>query len=349
MVLGNKEDREENELYEHYRFVADNNQGLLRIDKFLVNRIENISRNKIQSAAAAGNILVNDNPVKSNYKIKPGDIITIVLPYPKQELEIIPQDIPIDIVYEDDHLVIVNKAPGMVVHPGHGNYTGTLVNALTFHLQHLPLFSTGEIRPGLVHRIDKNTSGLLVVAKTEFAMNKLARQFYERTIDRKYTALVWGNPEPAKGIITGHIARSPRDRTKMQVFPDGSLGKHAITHYTVIEKLGYVNLVECKLETGRTHQIRVHFQYMKHPIFNDNEYGGNRILKGTTFSKYKQFVENCFKIMPRHGLHAKSLGFEHPVTKERMHFETDLPTDMQSVIEKWRVYTSARKDGMSGE
>jgi len=327
------------EFYEHSRFVADRGQSLLRIDKYLVNKIENVSRTRIQGAATAGNILVNDKPVKSNYRIKPGDVISIVMTYPPREIEIFPENIPVDIIFEDDNLIIINKAPGMVVHPGHGNYSGTLVNALTYYLKDLPLFQSGEIRPGLVHRIDKNTSGIIVIAKTELAHNKLAKQFFDHSVDRKYQALVWGNPEENEGVITGHIGRNPKDRTRMYVFPDGSLGKPAVTRFKVIERLGYISLVECKLETGRTHQIRVHFQYYKHPVFNDNEYGGDIILKGTTFSKYRQFVQNCFKILPRQALHAKSLRFIHPRTNQPVFFDSDLPEDMQKVIEKWRNYT----------
>ena len=327
------------EFYEHFRFVADRGQSLLRIDKYLVNKIENVSRTRIQGAATAGNILVNNKPVKSNYRVKPGDVISIVMTYPPREIEIFPENIPVDIIFEDDDLIIINKAPGMVVHPGHGNYSGTLVNALTYYLKDLPLFQSGEIRPGLVHRIDKNTSGILVIAKTELAHNKLAKQFFDHSVDRKYLALVWGNLEENEGTITGHIGRNPKDRTRMYVFPDGSFGKPAVTRFKVIERLGYISLVECKLETGRTHQIRVHFQYYKHPVFNDNEYGGDIILKGTTFSKYRQFVQNCFKILPRQALHAKSLRFIHPRTNQPVFFDSDLPEDMQKVIEKWRNYT----------
>lgn len=329
---------EQSELYEHYRITADKGQGLLRIDKFLFNRIENVSRNKIQLAIKAGNVLVNNEPVKSNYKVKPADVITIVFPYPHREYEIVPEDIPIHILYEDEHLIVVNKEAGMVVHPGHGNYTGTLVNALCWHLKDTPLFQSGEMRPGLVHRIDKETSGILVVAKTEIALNRLARQFFERKTRRTYQALVWGIPDPAEGTITGNIGRSTKDRLKMQVFPQGESGKPAVTHYTTLETLGYVSLVECRLETGRTHQIRVHMEYVKHPVFNDERYGGNRILRGTQFSKYKQFVENCFKILPRHALHAKTLGFVHPETGRKMLFDIDLPADMKLLIEKWRKY-----------
>jgi 23S rRNA pseudouridine1911/1915/1917 synthase len=333
---------EQNELFEHYRFNVDKGQGLLRIDKYLYNKLENISRTRIQNAARAGNILVNNVSVKSNYKVKPGNIISIVLPHPPREVEIIPEDIPIQIIHEDEEIIVINKDPGMVVHPGHGNYTGTLVNALSYHLKDLPLFKSGEIRPGLVHRIDKDTSGIIVIAKTEIALNRLAKQFFDHTVDRTYQALVWGNLDPDEGKISGYIGRSRRDRMKMQVFSDEEYGKNAVTHYKVIEKLGYVNLVECKLETGRTHQIRVHMEHIGHPVFNDERYGGNKILKGTTFSKYKQFVKNCFKILPRQALHAKSLGFEHPASGKHMFFDSELPDDMQAVINKWRTYISDR-------
>jgi len=333
---------EQSELFEHFRFVIDKGQTSLRIDKFLTNRIENASRTKVQSAADAGNILINGKPVKSSYKIKPCDILTVVLPHPPREIELIPQDIPINIVYEDDDLLVVNKEPGMVVHPAYGNYSGTLVNALAFHLKDNPLFATGEIRPGLVHRIDKDTSGILVMAKNELALNKLASQFFNRTIDRKYIAIAWGDLKTDEGTITGNIGRNPRNRKQMYVFEDGSEGKHAVTHYKVIERLGYVNLVECKLETGRTHQIRVHFKYIGHSLFNDELYGGHEILKGTTFTKYKQFVQNCFKILPRQALHAKSLAFQHPTSKEWMTFDSELPNDMQQVIDKWRNYIAHR-------
>ncbi len=335
---------EQSDLYEHHRIVADKKQGLLRLDKFLFNRLEKISRNKIQTAIRAGNVLVNSNAVKPNYRVKPNDTITVVLPYPHEEFEIIPEDIPINILYEDDQIIVVNKAAGMVVHPGHGNYTGTLVNALCWHLKDLPLYQTGEIRPGLVHRIDKDTSGILVAAKTEIALNKLARQFFERTTRRTYQAIVWGIPDPPEGTITGNIGRSVRDRLKMQVFPDGENGKHAVTHYKVIEKLGYVSVLECRLETGRTHQIRAHMEYIRHPIFNDERYGGDKILRGTVFARYRQFVENCFQTLPRHALHAKSLGFRHPETNEEMYFDSDLPADMSQAIEKWRTYLSSRPE-----
>lgn len=339
-------DQVEQELFEHYRFKADPGQSLLRIDKFLSDRLENSSRTRIQNAANAGNILVNNNPVKPNYKIKPGDIVQVVLPTPPREIELIPQDIPLNIVYEDDDVLVVNKEPGMVVHPAYGNYTGTLVNALMWHFKDLPLFNTGESRPGLVHRIDKNTSGILVIAKNEFALNRLSKQFYDRTTDRRYNALVWGVPDPPEGTITGNVGRNIKDRKVMQVFADESEGKPAITHYKVLENLGYISLVECKLETGRTHQIRVHFSHIKHPLFNDEEYGGDQIIKGTTFTKYQQFIKNCFKILPRQALHAKSLSFTHPVSGERLHFDSDLPDDMVQVIEKWRKYTSGRDADM---
>lgn len=334
---------DQQELFEHYRFKADPGQSLLRIDKFLSDRLENSSRTRIQNAANAGNILVNNNTVKPNYKIKPGDIVQVVLPMPPREIELIPENIPLNIVYEDDDVLVVNKEPGMVVHPAYGNYTGTLVNALMWHFKDLPLFNTGESRPGLVHRLDKNTSGILVIAKNEFALNRLSKQFYDRTTDRRYNALIWGTPDPREGTITGNVGRSIKDRKVMQVFRDDTEGKTAITHYKVLEDLGYISLIECKLETGRTHQIRVHFSHIKHPLFNDEEYGGNVILKGTTFTKYQQFIKNCFKILPRQALHAKSLAFNHPVTGKRLSFDSDLPADMMQVIEKWRKYISGRE------
>ncbi len=329
----------EEEFFEHHRFVSPKGQSLLRVDKFLMQLIENATRNKIQKAAEDGNIWVNDIPVKSNYRVKPFDVVRVMLSHPPFENHIIPENIPLDIVYEDDSLLLINKPSGLVVHPGHGNYTGTLVNALAYHFENLPMNSSE--RPGLVHRIDKNTSGLLVIAKTEMAMNYLAKQFEEKTSEREYIALVWGNVKEDEGTITGHIARHVKDRMQMDVYPDGSQGKHAVTHYKVLERFGYVTLVSCKLETGRTHQIRVHMKYIGHPLFNDERYGGNIILKGTTFTKYKQFVENCFKILPRHALHAKTLGFEHPVSKEFMRFNTELPQDMKDCIEKWRNYSKS--------
>lgn len=334
---------DQQELFEHYRFKADPGQSLLRIDKFLSDRLENSSRTRIQNAANAGNILVNNNAVKPNYKIKPGDIVQVVLPTPPREIELIPQNIPLNIVYEDDDVLVVNKEPGMVVHPAYGNYTGTLVNALMWHFRDLPLFNTGESRPGLVHRLDKNTSGILVIAKNEFALNRLSKQFYDRTTDRRYNALIWGIPDPPEGTITGNVGRSIKDRKVMQVFKDDTEGKTAITHYKVLEDFGYISLIECKLETGRTHQIRVHFSHIKHPLFNDEEYGGDQILKGTTFTKYQQFIKNCFKILPRQALHAKSLAFDHPVSGKRLFFDSNLPDDMVQVIEKWRKYISGRE------
>jgi 23S rRNA pseudouridine1911/1915/1917 synthase len=333
---------DQQELYEHFRFVVDQGQSLLRIDKYLSARMEKTSRTRIQNAANAGNILVNNYPAKPNYKIKPGDIVQIVLPNPPREIELIPENIPINIVYEDDDVLVVNKEPGMVVHPAYGNYTGTLVNALMYHFKDLPLFSTGEVRPGLVHRIDKNTSGILVIAKNELALNRLSKQFFDRTTDRRYQALVWGTPDPPEGTIIGNVGRNIRDRKIMQVFEDGSEGKPAITHYKILEDLGYISLIECKLETGRTHQIRVHFSHFRHPLFNDEEYGGDQILKGTTYTKYQQFIKNCFRILPRQALHAKSLAFDHPVTRKRLSFDSELPDDMMQVIEKWRKYISGR-------
>ena len=335
---------DQQELFEHFRFIADPGQTILRIDKFLTDRIQNASRTRIQNAANAGNILVNNNPVKPNYKVKPGDLVQVVLPTPPRDVELIPEDIPLNIVYEDDDVLVVNKEPGMVVHPAHGNYTGTLVNALMWHFRDLPLFNTGEARPGLVHRLDKNTSGILVIAKNEYSLNRLSKQFFDRTTDRRYNALVWGVPSPPEGTITGNVGRSVKDRKVMQVFKDGEEGKHAVTHYKVLEDLGYISLIECKLETGRTHQIRVHFSNIKHPLFNDSEYGGDQIIKGTTFTKYQQFIKNCFKILPRQALHAKSLAFDHPVTGKRLSFDSAMPDDMQQVIEKWRKYTSGREE-----
>lgn len=335
-------DNENQELFEHFRIEVDKGQKPIRIDQFLANRIENASRSRIQSSAKAGNILVNDIAVKSNYKIKPEDVISIVMSYPPREIEIIPENIPLKFVYEDEDLVVIDKAVGMVVHPGHGNFSGTLVNALAYHLKGSPLFKEGEERPGLVHRIDKNTSGLLVVAKTEIALQKLAKQFFDHSTHRRYLALVWGTPSEDEGTITGNVGRSYTDRVKMKVFPDGEEGKHAVTHYKVIEKLGYVSLVQCELETGRTHQIRAHFEYIKHPLFNDEKYGGDKILKGTTFTKYKQFVHNCFKMLPRHALHAHTLGFIHPTTGKEMHFVSELPDDMKNTIDKWRNYVENR-------
>ncbi len=334
---------ENNELFEHYKFIADKGQSPLRVDKFLINFIEHATRTKIQKAATEGNIKVNGNVVKSNYKVKAGDVVTVEYSSPKKEFELIPEDIPLNIVYEDDDFLIVNKDAGMVVHPGFGNYSGTLVNALAFHFKNLPNMGD-EDRPGLVHRIDKNTSGILVIAKTEKSMTILAKKFADRELNRKYIALVWGDVKEDKGTITGHIGRSLKNRKVMTVFTEGDFGKHAVTHYKVLERFGYTTLVECKLETGRTHQIRVHFKQLGHPLFNDEEYGGNQILKGTTFTKYKQFVLNCFKICQRQALHAKSLGFAHPATGKEVNFDSELAEDMQLLIEKWRGYAKHQKE-----
>lgn len=335
-----EEDEDEEELYEHYRFRAEKGQKPLRVDKYLMNFIENASRNKIQQAAKAGNIWVNEEPVKQNYKVKANDIVKVVLSYPPKENQIIPQNIPVNIMYEDESLLLVNKEAGMVVHPGHGNYSGTLVNALKYHFDHLPSIQSELERPGLVHRLDKDTSGLLVIAKTEYAMDYLAKQFFERTTRRKYIALVWGNVESDEGTVKGNIGRNPSNRMQMAVLEEPE-GKHAVTHYKVLERFGYVTLVECRLETGRTHQIRVHMKHIGHTLFNDERYGGNQILKGTTFNKYKQFVQNCFETCPRQALHAKTLGFQHPVTKEEMKFNSEIPSDMQNLIEKWRGYAQS--------
>jgi 23S rRNA pseudouridine1911/1915/1917 synthase len=331
---------DERELFEHFRFVVDKGTNTIRVDKYLVNCMSNISRNRIQEAADAGNILVNGKPVKSNYKAKPFDIITIVLAYPPTEFEIIPQDIPLKIVYEDDDIMLVDKQPNLVVHPGFGNFDGTLLNAIAFHMKDHPDFDPNDSRIGLVHRIDKDTSGLLLIAKTEQAKTNLGKQFFEKTTQRRYHALVWGTVKEDEGTIIGDLARDPRDRMLFKVFPEGEnpVAKHAITHYKVLERLAYVTLVECQLETGRTHQIRVHMKHIGHVIFNDERYGGHDILKGTTSSKYKQFVKNCFEICPRQALHAKTLGFVHPRTGEFMHFESELPDDMQQLIDKWRGY-----------
>ncbi|MDG2152155.1 MAG: RluA family pseudouridine synthase [Polaribacter sp.] len=333
---------ENDDLYEHYRFTARDGQEPLRVDKFLMNFIENATRNKIQQAAKAGNILVNDIVVKSNYKVKANDVIRVVLAYPPAEKLLVAENIPLDIIYEDDAVIVVNKPAGMVVHPGHGNYTGTLVNGLIHHIENLP--TNSNERPGLVHRIDKDTSGLLVVAKTEFAMANLSRQFFDRTTERLYYALVWGNIDEDEGRIEGNIGRSLKNRLQMAVFPDGEFGKHAVTHFKVLERLTYVTLVQCKLETGRTHQIRAHFKHIGHTLFNDERYGGDDILKGTTFTKYKQFVQNCFKVLPRQALHAKTLGFTHPTTGEFMKFDTEIPMDISNCLEKWRTYSENSKE-----
>ncbi|WP_440121745.1 RluA family pseudouridine synthase [Tenacibaculum sp. Ill] len=341
MQEDNTPEIENDDLYEHHRFVATDGQVPLRVDKFLMNFIENATRNKIQQAAKAGNVLVNDVAVKPNYKVKPKDVVRVVLTYPPHENLLVAEDIPIDIVYEDDEVIVVNKPAGMVVHPGHGNYSGTLVNGLIHHIENLP--KNSNERPGLVHRIDKDTSGLLVVAKTEFAMAHLSKQFFDRTTERLYYALVWGNIEEDEGTIEGNIGRSFKNRLQMDVFPNGEHGKHAVTHYKVLERLTYVTLVQCKLETGRTHQIRAHFKHIGHTLFNDERYGGNAILKGTTFTKYKQFVDNCFKVLPRQALHAKTLGFTHPITGEFLKFDSEVPEDITACLEKWRTYSEHSK------
>jgi 23S rRNA pseudouridine1911/1915/1917 synthase len=332
------------ERYEHKHLEVESGQKSMRIDKYLSLRLPSTSRNRIQSAAEGGCVYVNGKPVRSSYKIKPNDDISIMLSFPKRETGIVPQDIPLDVVYEDDDLIVVNKAAGMVVHPSLGHFEGTLVNALAYRFKDLPMFNADTFRPGLVHRIDMNTSGLLVVAKSEVAREGLASQFFSHTCKRAYNALVWGNMPEDEGTIIGNVGRNLKNRKIMDVFPDGDYGKEAITHWRVLERLGYVNLVECRLETGRTHQIRVHFKHIGHPLFNDWEYGGDQILKGTTFTKYKQFVENCFKILPRQALHAKSLGFVHPVTRKELYFESELPEDMTKCIEKWRNYVAGRDE-----
>ncbi len=331
---------EGSQAYEHFRFVADKKQTPIRIDKFLTDRLPHTSRNRIQQAAEAGYILIDGQPVKSNYRVKPSDVISIVMSYPRHETEIVPEDIPLDIVYEDEDLLIVNKPAGLVVHPGHGNYTGTLVNALAFHLKDHPHYDPSDPRLGLVHRIDKDTSGLLVIAKKPEAKTDLGRQFFNKTTQRKYVALTWGILKEDEGRIEGNIGRDVRDRLKMCVFPDGDQGKPAVTHYRVLERLGYVSLVECRLETGRTHQIRVHMKHLGYPVFNDARYGGDQILKGQHFSRYKQFIQNCFAVCPRQALHAQTLGFIHPSTGKEMFFEAELPDDMRQLTEKWRIYSS---------
>ncbi len=332
---------ESNELYEHFRFIVDKGQARLRIDKYLMAKIENASRNRIQNSAHAGNILVNNKIIQPNYLVKPNDIISIVLAYPPRDTEIYPENIPIQIVYEDSDILVVNKAPGMVVHPGHGNFTGTLQNALLYHLQNTP-GGFPEAKPYLVHRIDKDTSGILLVAKNELAQTRLAKQFFDHTIDRSYVALVWGSLKKDTGTIVGNVGRDPRNRLAQTVFNTEDQGRHAVTHYHVLERFGYVTLVECRLETGRTHQIRVHFKHIGHPLFNDAGYGGAEIVKGTTFAKYRQFIHNCFKLLPRQALHAKSLGFIHPGTRQFVNFDSEYPEDLRSVIEKWRNYTPGK-------
>ncbi|PRD55828.1 RluA family pseudouridine synthase [Sphingobacterium gobiense] len=333
-------EQDEQELFEHYRIEADKGQASLRLDKFLMNRVENTSRSRIQNAIDAETVFVNGKLAKASYKIKPLDVVTMVLPDPPRDTEVYPENIPLDIIYEDDDLLLVNKEAGMVVHPGYNNYTGTLVNALTYHLTQLPTMPGNTGRPGLVHRIDKDTSGLLVIAKNEWAMTFLAKQFFDHTINRKYLALVWGDITE-DGTVSGYIGRNIKDRRIMELYDDSEKGKWSVTHYTVLERLGYVTLIACALETGRTHQIRAHLKSIGHPLFSDESYGGDKILKGTVFNKYKQFVNNCFELLPRQALHAESLGFIHPRTKEYMHFATPLPADFQAVLEKWRSYIAS--------
>lgn len=326
------------DLFEHFRIVADPKQSLLRIDKFLMDRLPNVTRTKIQTGIHEGFVKVNDQIVKANHKIHPLDVVTVSFPEPPRDTEVRPENIPLNIVFEDQHLLIVNKPAGMVVHPAHQNWSGTLVNALTYHFQHLPQLPGNEGRPGLVHRIDKDTSGLLVIAKTEAVLTGLAKQFFEHTIERTYCALVWGELAQEEGTIDVNVGRSLKDRRVTVAFPDGDMGRKAITHYHLLKSYRYVSLIECKLETGRTHQIRAHMKYLGHPIFNDANYGGNEVLKGTVFSKYKQFVENCFKIIPRQALHAKTLGFTHPETGEFLRFDSELPQDLSDVLLKWEHY-----------
>ncbi len=327
------------EMFEHFRFVADKGQQLLRVDKFLVARLEKSSRNRVQQAAEAGCILVNGKPVKSNYRVKPLDVVQVVMDRPRYEFEILAQDIPIDIVYEDRYVLVLNKPAGLVVHPGHGNYDGTLVNALAWHFRDTPDYDVNDPRLGLVHRIDKDTSGLLVVAKTPDAKTNLGRQFFNKTTKREYVAVVWGNPNPQQGIVATNIGRSPKDRLQMTTFPlDGPDGKRAVTHYELIESLGHVSMVKCVLETGRTHQIRVHMKSIGHPLFNDARYGGDKILRGTQSSSYQAFVNKNFDICPRQALHARTLGFKHPETGEEMFFTAPVPPDMTDMIERWRTY-----------
>lgn len=336
--------KEPAELYEHFRVVVDKGQAQVRIDKYLFERIVNASRNRIQKAADAGFVMANGKPVKASYKVKPLDVLTVMMDRPRYENDIIPEDIPLDVVYEDDDLMVINKPAGLVVHPGCGNYHGTLVNAIAWHLRNVPSYDPNDPQVGLVHRIDKDTSGLLVVAKTPDAKTSLGMQFYNKTTKREYNALVWGIVEADKGTITGNIGRNPKDRMQMAVLSDPKQGKHAVTHYEVLERLGYVTLVKCVLETGRTHQIRVHMKHIGHVLFNDERYGGHEILKGTHFSKYKQFVNNCFDICPRQALHAKTLGFVHPRTGKEMFFTSELPDDMTNLLERWRTYISNREN-----
>ncbi len=331
-------DELDDELFEHHRIVADAGQSLLRIDKFLMDRLPNVTRSKIQTGIHDGFVKVNDKPIKPNYKVHPQDVITVELPEPPRDTDVKPENIPLNIVFEDEHLLVVNKEAGMVVHPAYQNWSGTLVNALTFHFQNLPEMKNNAGRPGLVHRIDKDTSGLLVIAKTEIAMNSLAKQFFDHSIERTYNAIVWGVPSPEEGTINVNVGRSLKDRRITTAFPEGDFGRTAITHFKLLKDLRYVSLIECRLETGRTHQIRAHMKYIGHTLFNDATYGGNDVLKGTVFSKYKQFVDNCFKIIPRQALHAKTLGFIHPTTQKFLQFDSELPADFKEVLEKWENY-----------
>ncbi len=337
------DDEESGGSFEHFRYVADKGQSQLRVDKYITAHMEKTSRHRVQLAILAGYVLVNDKVVKANYVVKPFDIITIVLPYERRGFEVKPENIPLDVIFEDEDLLVINKPAGLVVHPGHGHFSGTLVNALAFHLGLSQDEDAPDERMGvLVHRIDKNTSGLLLVAKNDESQLFLAKQFFDHTIERKYVALAWGNLKEDSGTIEGNIARDPANRFRFKVFPEGGVGKHAVTHYKVIERFGFTTLVECTLETGRTHQIRVHMDYIGHPLFNDDRYGGEKIANWVMSAKFKKFVENCYEIMPRHALHAKTLGFLHPKTKENLFFETEIPFDLNSVIERWRVYSAAR-------
>ena len=331
-------EEQDDELFEHHRIVADAGQSLVRIDKFLMDRLPNVTRTKIQAGIHEGFVTVNDQVIKPSYKVHPTDVVIVSMPQPPRDTDVKPENIPLDIVFEDEHLMVINKPAGMVVHPAYQNWSGTLVNALTYHFQNLPQMKGNEGRPGLVHRIDNDTSGLLVIAKSEVAMIGLARQFFDHSIERTYNAIVWGIPDPHEGTIHVNVGRSLKDRRVTTAFPKGDFGRNAITHYKMLQDLRYVSLLECKLETGRTHQIRAHLKYIGHPLFNDEMYGGNQVLKGTIFSKYKQFVDNCFKIIPRQALHAKTLGFIHPTTKKFIQFESDLPADFKEVIEKWENY-----------
>ena len=344
-VTGVMEDQDEGGLYEHHHITVDKGQATLRLDKYLQMRLEGISRNKIQAAVKAGCVLVNDNPAKSNYKVKPEDVISVLLPEPPHNFEVLPEEIPLEIIYEDADVLVVEKPAGLVVHPGYGNFTGTLLNGLKYYFQGKASSDGQPVEPYLVHRIDKDTSGLLLIAKNEEAQASLAKQFFEHTIERKYNALVWGSFDEDDGTVVGNLERSPQDRRIMHVTDDAERGKHAVTHWHVIERFGYVTLVECVLETGRTHQIRAHMQHIGHPLFNDAAYGGDRILKGTTFSKYRQFVENCFRMMPRQALHARVLGFVHPSTGKAMHYESPVPADMAAVLDKWRSYATGSQQG----